>query len=263
MFDMKRLLLMYSWFLVCGIKNLLVLQSIHTRKHVRIDRSIYDAIRLPEKYGDNINASNLKVYVISLQGVSGSHVSNNHRFDNFSLDLQRKCGHGVDIEFCPAIISTRRGYGTQKAFLNCFTKALSDQQNYSVFMEDDARLKTVDFCNDSYRDSIWAAAKRDVFMILLGGHHTQTIPFQKKNKLSRAMYSHGSYGFMVRRENLKLLFEYYTWELSLNKPSFSPDTAFFKVAFSLRKSVQITTPSVVEHIAGFSNTWNRSRTHIN
>jgi len=248
--------------LLRGIKTVLSLHSMYGRHYFGEYKQTFAATNLTKDYSKMINLSKLKVYVLSLQGVSGSHPNNNDRFDKFSDALQKQCGHDVHIEFCPGVINKIRGQGTQKGFLNCFTKALSDQHKYLVFMEDDARLRTSEFCNDSYRDSLWAAVRSDVFMILLGGHHISIIPFQTKKKFTKVVSSYGSYGFMITRENVKHLYSYYAWELSLDRPTYSPDLSLFTIAAHLKKSVQITTPTVVYHIAGFSNTWQKSRDQL-
>jgi hypothetical protein len=204
----------------------------------------------------------LTVYVVSLSGVSGAHDSNHMRLNNFTHSWREKCGPEIILKVCPGVISKRRGYGLTKGFVNCFEQAMNDKQDYYVFFEDDARLKTSEFCNASYRDFIWETVDREkVLLILLGGHTVKINPFFNKTGLTtEAMSSYGSYGFMLGHKNLKNLHDHYVENLSApNQEPLSPDISWYNLARRLKKKILIMSPTIILHIAGYSNTWNKMR----
>jgi hypothetical protein len=201
-------------------------------------------------------------YVVSLQGVTGANANNDGRLDNFSQAWREMCGSRIQFRVCPGVVDQRRGYGLTRSYVECFEQAMKDGQDYAVFLEDDARLKTSQFCDVSYRASIWSASTSDVLLIMLGGHAIKYGPIHRRG-LRETTYSHGSYGFMVPFDTLKNLRDHFASDLLEKKQTLSPDISWYALASRMQKRIYTTSPSVVRHIAGYSNTWNISRGDIN
>jgi hypothetical protein len=209
----------------------------------------------------HVNKPPLSVYVISLQGVTGADPRNEGRLDDFSQSWRERCGFSTQIRVCPGEVHPRRGYGLTQTYVKCFQQAIHDGDDYSIFVEDDARLHTSEFCDSVYRDSIWSESTSDVLLILLGAHAIKYgHPSQKR--ILPLTYSHGSYGFMVPRENLISLRDHFSSDLLRGNGPLSPDISWYDLASHVKKHIYMISPVVVKHMKGFSNTWNRSREEI-
>lgn len=203
----------------------------------------------------------LSIYVVSLQGVTGANPENKGRLDNFIQAFRERCGVQTQIRVCQGELDHRRGYGLTRTYVKCLQQAIDDDDDYSIFLEDDARLKTSELCDSSYRDSIWSEARSDVLLLLLGGHDMKYSHMSWK-KIRPLTYSLGTYAFMVPHENLILLRDHFSSELVRGKVILSPDISWYNLASHVKKKIYITSPNVIRHSKGFSNTWNRSRGEI-
>lgn len=235
----------------------------------------------------------LVVYVVSLQGVAGSHISNQHRLDRFVEAWREACGSSIQVRVCPGELDERRGRGVARALVRCVGQAIADGDEFSTFLEDDARLRSHNFCQASYRASLWAKVERDALLVLLGGHQIYYnlrlhrfrearslrdlllvalggVPPRLANSsaaaLEQSRYSLGSYGFFVPRDSLELLRAHLILSLAEggddSSEPLSPDVSLYALASRTHKRVYVTSPLVVSHLPGYSNTWNRTRESI-
>lgn len=229
----------------------------------------------------------LTVYVVTLQGVVGAHINNKHRLDDFIYSWRKVCGDRIQFKICAGETDKRRGYGLTRTWVRCLQQAIADGGEYSTFLEDDARLNTYFYCNSSYRDLMWAGVHSDALLILLGAHdiyHTVRDGFMIKLRslhewlfnvsgrhqsfhknsigvvLENTRYSLGSYGFVVPRDSLEILRSHFIWTLAQGSTTVSPDISWYDLAYRTNKRIYVTSPTVVSHLSGHSNTWNKSRT---
>lgn len=224
------------------------------------------------------------MYVVSLQGVKGADKENEGRMDRFRREWARDC-HGLDsIEFkqCPGEIDDRRGFGLTRAYITCFGEAMSDKssENFAVFLEDDARLFFPGFCNQTFREELWDSAPENTFVLMLGGHSWQfpdeeqqppQVPTAQVRRYSyiHANFSYGTYGFAVRRDSLNALQAGYEWDI-FHPPGVdyrgvdrvSPDIALYEHGQRHGKNVYAADPLIIQHIAGYSNTWHANRDKV-
>jgi hypothetical protein len=235
------------------------------------------------------------MYVVSLQGVAGAGHQNDGRLDSFHSDWRRRCGEQVEFKRCAGqldatVLNASRekrrhwggdvkaivGYGVTKAFVACIDLALADNQETSVFLEDDARLSVPAFCNASFRSSLWDAAPSDTFLLMLGGWQwsppldpASAIKAKNDNytgTFSRLEDSYGAYGFAVPRANLWALQQGWNDDLSSGfasgRQQLSPDLAWYQHAAASNKSIYNTSPLIINHPKGWSNTWNKTQRAI-
>jgi hypothetical protein len=223
-------------------------------------------ITAPVEIGNTSNDGTM--FIISLQGVRGAHPENNGRLDAFRHAWEGICGSKIQFEFCPGVVDRRRGYGLTKAFQQCFDKALVLNPRHAIFLEDDARLLSPGFCNVANRTAKWQKVPDDAFVVLLGGHHIgyKDADYSRRSESSfrihESSYSLGSYAFMVPRHSLDALREGFSYDLRVAESSLdvlAPDLAWYKYGNMFGKRIFVHDPLIVEHIAGFSNTWNGIR----
>jgi hypothetical protein len=207
------------------------------------------------------NKPPLSVHVVSLQGVTGAHPANEGRLDNFSQSWREMCGSRIQIRVCRGELDPRRGYGLTKTYVKCLQQAIEHDGDYSIFLEDDARLITSEFCDSVYRDSILSESRSDGLLVLLNAHGIKYgRPSQKR--ILPLTYSLGSYGFMVPRENLISLRDHFSSDLLRGKATLSPDISWYDLASHIKKHIYIISPVAIKHMhmkGVFSNTWNRPR----
>jgi len=235
----------------------------------------------------------LAVYVVSLQGVAGSHISNQHRLDHFVEAWREACGSSIQVRVCPGELDERRGRGLTRALVRCVGQAIADGDEFSTFLEDDARLRSRNFCQASYRASLWAKVERDALIVLLGGHQIYYnlrwqrfrearslrdlllvalggVPPRLANSsaatLEPARYSLGGYGFFLPRDSLELVRAHLVLSLAEggedSPEPVAPDVSLYALASQTHKRVYVASPLVVSHLRGHSNTWNKTRESI-
>ena len=171
------------------------------------------------------------------------------------------CGDQVQFTLCPGIVDERRGYGITQAFIECFDRAMEDGQAMAIFMEDDAVPFEPDFCNTSVRTRLWLKAPKDALVILLGGHQW-VYGVDKHGGFREIKYSQGAYGFAVPHGNLKALQDWWAADLRSGRPDISPDLSWYELAKVVGKRIFATSPLIVKHLGGYSNTWKRHRAAI-
>ena len=209
----------------------------------------------------NAGSTVLNVYVVSLQGVPGASLMNAGRLDAFYGHWHSMCGDQVQFTLCPGIVDERRGYGITQAFIECFDRAMEDGQAMAIFMEDDAVPFEPDFCNASVRTTLWLKAPKDALVILLGGHQW-VYGVDKHGGFREIKYSQGAYGFAVPHGNLKALQDWWAADLRSGRPDISPDLSWYELAKVVGKRIFATSPLIVKHLGGYSNTWKRHRAAI-
>jgi len=233
----------------------------------------------PAATESNINTAKVPMWVVSLQGVNGSHPSNAHRFDAFRDHVEERCGfnHDFRIEQCPGQLDSRRGYGVTKALIECLDRANKEKSEkgneFALFFEDDARFYSRTFCDASYRASLWSQVPEDAYLAMLGGHHFEFgTQHEENNRWWNTTLSYGAYGFAVPATNIAHLRDGFKSDLvnlppdcklsaPRGKPCFSPDVRWYdRHSVSANQSVYSAHPLEVMHKPGFSNTWNINRT---
>jgi hypothetical protein len=181
-------------------------------------------------------------------------------------------------------VDDRRGFGLTRAYVECFQKAAeataqgTAEEEFAVFLEDDARMFFPGFaCNETLRKQLWQSAPDDTFVLMLGGHSWQfsdeaqsppQVPKEQTDTYQyiHANFSYGTYAFAVRRDNLEALRQGYEWDLE-HPPGVdfrgiervSPDIALYEHGQRHGKRVYAANPLIIQHIAGYSNTWKFNR----
>jgi hypothetical protein len=205
--------------------------------------------------GTNSSYAKSRVYVVSLQGVPGADPSNSGRLDKFVAGLTTTCGADVfEVMHCPGELNPRRGFGVTRAFVRCMERAVADGVDMALFFEDDARLKSSDFCSGEYRASLWSRLPPDAYLLLLGAHVIQYVA-EAKDGFRPSRMSFGAYGFCVPQKYLEHLRNGFVHDLRSKSDMISPDAEFYTHARRRRKVVYIASPFIVKHSAGWSNTW--------
>ena len=253
------------------------------------------SIRLQFKlfFAASLPLSKDSIFVVSLQGSPNSDERNQGRLDNFQKAWQKQCGSNnpIEINVCPGVVDERRGYGLTRSWLNCLQKARQWDLDYTIVLEDDARLfddhreTSLDFCQPSKRQSkIWAHLPKDTFIAFLGGHsweyvttndekEQQTAQDHKSNKFLETSFSYGTYGFAVPRQSLDLLLETIQDDLEngfvdeehggIRQTDYlSPEKSWYRQARQTGQKMYAIHPLAIWHDGGFSNTWKTDRGSI-
>ena len=211
------------------------------------------------------------LFVISLQGTRGAHKSNNNRLDIFKTKWEKACGPSFlsQMEHCPGVLDSRRGYGVTKSNIRCLEKARGTNLEMIIILEDDARLfdrSTVDFCQADRRNkAYWDSLPADAFIAFLGGHSWQypkSDPNATSQRFREVSFNYGAYGYAVHRRNLELLIAEMEGWISQGSGSVHPELAMYKSARKYHLKNYAVDPLVVWHEAGFSNTWKKNRGDI-
>ena len=228
--------------------------NVFHREKIDIDLRKKDRHRMS---GNHTSSQHTKIYVVTLQGVSGAHISNMHRLDKFVKDWNRTCGYIPTIHVCRGKLDKRRGYGITKTLIACFERAIEDSEMYPIFFEDDARLVNINLC----KQPDWNDLPQDTFLALFGGHKwlDGNIVY---TKFIHVLKSFGAYGFMVPQHNLKKLTIGFKRDLQSGHDTLSPDVMFYSHARNSQMRVYATRPLFVSHSAGYSNTWRKHRSAI-
>ena len=213
---------------------------------------INDAIRGFKSYG-RMNS----IYVVTLQGVENAHHTNANRLDRFRMAWNSTCGTMPTVHICPGHLHSVRGHGVTAAYVSCFDRAFDDGNEYPMFFEDDARLVNGRLCSGGE----WDQLPHDTFLVLMGGHNWKYGSFNSSG-FQDVLYSFGMYGFMVPRQNLKYLSRAFQRELQSRTTALSPDVSLFQHAQVVQKRVYALKPLLIDHIAGYSNTWHKKRAAI-
>lgn len=205
------------------------------------------------------------IFVISLQGTPSSHESNSKRLQLFQEEWHAKCGDTFAIEHCPGVNDPRRGYGVTMSFVLCINKAISADQDISLFFEDDARLFNSDFCGLNMYNKYFECIPNDTFVALLGGHGWRF--GESRYPLYReTVFSVGAYGFAVPRNHLATLRNEFGNDLVYgykgSVSSLSPDESWYLHAKKNKMKIYAMDPLVVWHEKGYSNTWKKDRRTI-
>ena len=221
---------------------------------------------------DAIHVDVMTFYVVSLQGVPGVHSKNSARFETFLNVWLKHCN--FSFHFCPGIRDAdvkpgvrNRGYGITQAYVNCFNIALLSNDSISVFLEDDARLVNNKSCDIQRLNAQLKSRPSDTLLVLLGGHQWK---FKNShiinNHFRLSLFSSGAYGFVVSRQHLKTLQQWYIRDiqegLRTNQHMLSPDASWYKLAKRKKLHVYAFWPNIVFHDAGYSNTWHKNRKRI-
>ena len=106
--------------------------------------------------------------------------------------------------------------------------------------------------------------KADALLVLLGGHNFEYGSNAPPHfGFRETTMSHGSYGFMVPRSNVMALIGLFQSELLLPQDQWlKPDVAWYEFARCSNKRVYAVAPLLVQHDAGWSNTWSGFRKTI-
>ena len=205
----------------------------------------------------NESPTSRMVYVVSLQGVNGANPKNEHRLDNFRDDWKRLCGVDANVSICPGTVSLKRGYGVTQTYVRCFQKAIDDGVMFPEFYEDDARFFTPDGC----KPREWTDLPTNTFLVMLGGHAWK---YGSKGVVGyrHSTFSYGTYGFMVPKTHLQPLIRGYQRDLQSGLSMLSPDISWYNIAKRVGKRIYALDPLMVQHIAGWSNTWGKERAKI-
>ena len=235
-----------------NIVNVLVNESHYEKIDINLRKNEINIIS-----GNHTSSQNTKIYVVTLQGVSGAHIANIHRLDEFVKDWNRTCGYIPTMHICRGQLDNRRGYGITKTLIACFDRAIEDSEMYPIFFEDDARLVNINLCTQPD----WNDLPQDTFLALFGGHRWWYGNIIYKNFI-HILKSFGTYGFMVPRHNLKKLMIGFKRDLQSGHDTLSPDVMLYSHARKAKMRVYATRPLFVSHAAGYSNTWRKHRSAI-
>jgi hypothetical protein len=153
--------------------NINTTYSTSTKLIVERERHKHNNLFIHSKSNLSETTDNLRIYVITLQGVNGAPKANQNRFDTFIGNWTSVCGDESDIRRCPGALDKRRGYGLTNGFRNCIALAERessvDDDQPVLFFEDDARLFDARFCAAAFRRRLWSTMPTDTFLALLGG----------------------------------------------------------------------------------------------
>ena len=205
------------------------------------------------------NPPSISYYVVSLQGVPGSHPSNDNRLDVFTKDWKEQCPGSppIDFLFCPGVVRKGTGYGCTLAFVNCLRQARSKGSDFSFFFEDDASpfFQNSPFCSPEHRSSLVTDLPRDAFALIYGGHDFRfSGPPEPGARYRHTTFSYGTYGFAVPRASLGGLMAGFQSDVDSERKELSPDVSMYKHAADNGKIFYATVPVKVLARAGFSNT---------
>jgi len=189
------------------------------------------------------------MYVLTLQGVQGSHPSNDNRLDKFKSAWEDVCGEPPNINICEGILHERRGYGNTLAFIECLKMAEKNGHSHPIFFEDDARLKNTRLC----KEPTWHSLPEDTFVLMLGGHHWRYVNNDTSATFRKLNHSFGTYGFMVPHENLKLLYDGWNLDVQAGFERVSPDVTWYNHATHSGQHIYSISPTLVWHEGGYSN----------
>lgn len=196
------------------------------------------------------------LYVVSLQDVKGSDPHNKDRLQKF-----KESWSGVHtfqkINVCPGVLDKRRGYGLTKAYIHCFKRAWQDGASHPIFLEDDARF----FTKAHFENEKWDDIPSNAFIIMLGGHAWK-YGRKRQGRYRQSVYSLGSYGFLVPRNNLKSLIHRFEHDIESGQSTLSPDISWYKAAELANKIIYAVEPLMIQHLAGWSNTFHKHRALI-
>ena len=207
---------------------------------------------------------NIGMYVVSLDGVEGARSENKGRLQSFLDSWRQTCGTRPKISVCPGMLHSARGYGLTMTYVKCLSRALSDGVDVAYFFEDDARLLSRDFCEESTRIRLLEKFPEDGFLFLLGCHQLKKLStsVEKDAVFQPLTASYGTYSFAVPKRSLEPLLNGYLRDLSSGQKALSPDVSFYSTKLNGGGKIYICNPAISKHAAGFSNTWKKHRSEI-
>lgn len=220
-----------------------------------------------------VNGRQIDVYVITLEvkgtgqllqsNTSPKEAARGERMELFRQEWEG-AWPGIHVSVIEGVRDDRRGYGCTKAYLQQLQQAMYDKCDICIFMEDDA----APFLDASYPGELMTAVEafeaKDGAILLLGGHNVEKDDSEgeAKRPITRIKHSFGSYGFMVHRDRLAELRDFWTNDLaraeSEGAQDYSPDRKWFEKFAD--KGIYLATPLLVDHRNGYSENWDVQRT---
>lgn len=168
----------------------------------------------------------------------------------------------LEIDVVTAIVEEKRGLGILKTFIKALNKAIDDNVEVAMFMEDDAKpFEDVKWPADFY--AAYDNLPKEASIMLLGGHHVRaTTKPNFDTLLTQVTQSYGAFAFMVRRPQLFRLRDFW-FDLAQKTTleSYSCDEAWHEL-WTNEAPAFITTPLLVDHYGIYSNTWGKLRSEV-
>jgi hypothetical protein len=198
-------------------------------------------------------------YVLSLQGIEKSR--NNGRLDEFKRTWNDMCGK-THFTVCPGVLDDRRGFGITKAYVHCLDQMYRDGVEIAYVFEDDSQLVNASFCARDVRNKLVQTLPKDLFVLLLGGHHWKERSAPTGSLFTPLSRSYGTYAWAIQRTEMLSLRNFFGEMLLEKIKTLSPDIAWHAYAGTIGKVLYRNEPLFFKHKAGWSNTWKRRRKEI-
>lgn len=210
--------------------------------------------QLQEKKKSTGKPPHLKAYVMNI-------ATQQDRLSDF-MGWWRSAWPELEINVVTAIVEERRGLGILKTFVKALNKAIDDNVEVALFMEDDAKpFEDVKWPADFY--AAYDNLPREASMMLLGGHHVRAT--SKPNfdtLLTQVTSSYGAFGYAVRRPQMFRLRDFWFDLAQQDLEAYNCDEDWHQL-WTTDSPAYIATPLLVDHYGIYSNTWGKLRSEVN
>mmetsp|Transcript_18416 Transcript_18416/g.44338 ORF Transcript_18416/g.44338 Transcript_18416/m.44338 type:complete len:301 (+) Transcript_18416:163-1065(+) len=177
----------------------------------------------------------------------------------------------LDMQQIKTFRAPRRGLGILAGNIHAVDRAIEDNVDTAIFLEDDAKpFKPVDA--ETWKaqfDKLLMRWPNNSMALFLGAHNIRPHRVDPK-KLSRspellesgiirADDAWGAYAYVVRKSHLRCLSKYLRDLVAQDSRAYSHDAVWWKGLFKTETPAYVSAPLLVDHHPGFSMTWGRNR----